>query len=65
MLKTTIEAAKLEAIRFLEKVAILEVENNPPNKYYNQPCQFMAAVKRSSMDLTRSLAKVRKTTWNE
>lgn len=53
-----LKEAKLEAERFLKRVEELQ---NTESKWngYNFPIQS-GAVKRSSMDLTRSLAKLRK-----
>ena len=52
-----LQVAKQEALRFLAKVEELEKINH--REYYSSVKQN-GAVKRASMDLTRSLAELRK-----
>ncbi len=74
MKRKTIDQAKADAIRFLQRIEELErcagwtrysdfidkASSKPhPDDLFNSG-QFTAAVKRASMDLTRSLAEVRK-----
>ena len=66
MTKRTLREAKSEAKRFLRKVDSLEkrfIEANGPyesHTYLLTGCAESGAVKRSSMDLTRALAELRK-----
>lgn len=57
MNKEKLNKTKHEVNRFLEKIK--ELDNLEENKYYS-PSKQAAAVKRASMDLTRSLAELRK-----
>lgn len=52
--------AKSEAKRFLAKIAALEAEAKAGHHGGHYACPERAAVLRSSMDLTRSLAKLRR-----
>jgi len=52
--------AKKEALRFLEKVAELEKDTIGKKTGYVYGSKETGAVKRSSMDLTRSLADLRR-----
>lgn len=51
--------AVAEAKRFIEKAALIPPRSDPRNPW-TQPGQASAAVKRASLDLTRALAKTRK-----
>jgi len=66
-----LEEAKLEAERFIKRAneAIVEIADNhnkaqkwlqDNESYYNESNKANAAAKRSSMDLTRALVKVRR-----
>lgn len=57
MTKEKIETAKQEALRFLKRLEQLEYVDD--REYYSDTKQ-RGAVKRASMDLTRSLAELRK-----
>jgi len=64
LLPKNYQVARAEAIRFLEKMDELEhllSTDERQRKYWGIiGCPESAAVKRSSMDLTRALAKLRK-----
>lgn len=65
MRKERVQEAKEEAERFLKRVAVLEKlmeggKSGIPMKCLPWCCAESAAVKRASLDLTRSLAAMRK-----
>ncbi len=56
-----ITEAEIEARRFLKKIdEYKESGLFYKDSYYNYPSSVRAALRRSSMDLTKSLAKMRK-----
>lgn len=57
---TTLKLAKAEALRFVKKVNALEQDANVNHIGYFFGSKHTGAVKRASMDLTRSLADLRK-----
>lgn len=59
MNKNTLEAAMNEANRFLQKATALHELKTHSGQYY-YPSKETGAVKRSSMDLTRALADLRR-----
>ena len=59
MTKKTLKIAKREAKRFLERVLTFE-DRIAEDKFVLYGCAESGAVKRSSMDLTRALAELRK-----
>lgn len=59
-----IKEAKAEAMRFLRKVAELEAAEGD-NAEILWGSKQSGAVRRSSMDLTRSLAEMRKSPWRK
>jgi hypothetical protein len=58
----TLESAKIEAVRFINKVALLEsaIERESKEQYACNTPKESGAVRRASMDLTRALAELRK-----
>lgn len=60
MTEEKLAKAKLEAERFLQRVAELEkIRAETPSDYVPRFPKEQAAVKRASMDLTRALAELR------
>ena len=57
----TLKTAKAEAKRFLEKVKELEVRVKKDGHFAWYGCAESGAVRRASMDLSRSLSALRKT----
>ena len=52
--------AKAEAERFLKKIDLMEKDMGPRTDGYLYGSKHTGAIKRSSMDLTRALADLRK-----
>jgi len=62
MIPENIEEAEKEAIRFLKKIR--EVKENQINKHiFTTASKETGALKRSSLDLARSLSKMRNDIW--
>lgn len=60
MKSKSVIAARLEAERFLRKIAQYEETEDFKNEYSVTGCKQAAAVKRSSMDLSRALSDLRR-----
>jgi len=62
MFLKNIEIAKKEAEEFLIRVGVVEIENvwQDEHDYPCSPTKASAALRRQSMELTRSLAELRK-----
>jgi hypothetical protein len=58
----SLESARIEAVRFLNKVQLLEeaIKREINEKYPSSNGKESGAVRRASMDLTRALAELRK-----
>lgn len=52
--------ARMEAERFLKRIAEYETTDNFKNEYSVTGCKQAAAVKRASMDLSRALSDLRR-----
>ena len=60
MNKDAVQAAVVEAQRFLRKVAELSKVESKPHRNWSTPRES-GAVRRASLDLTRALADLRRT----
>lgn len=56
---TAIQQAKAEALRFLKRVNALE-QNKPSHNAVSFGSKHTGAIRRASMDLSRTLAEMRK-----
>ena len=63
MLKSDLLEAEKEAKRFLERVKIMKQDDSYNNSSCYQYGANSASVKRSSLDLSKSLSKLRKSRW--